>query len=571
MRAEYCILFYSFVFFYETTMSKLLKPKYIFETSWEVCNMVGGIYTVLSTRARTLCKTLQDNLIFIGPDIWNKHESPYFTEDLTLYKEWKDYFNTASDLKIRIGRWSVEGNPVAVLVDFNPLYQQKDAIYGHIWEKYRVDSLNGYGDYHESSMFGYATGMVMESFFRFYKLKKSDNVVAHFNEWMTTFGAFYIQEHVPQIATIFTTHATSIGRSIAGNSKPLYDYLKEYNGDQMAFELNMAAKHSTEKNAAHAADCFTTVSEITGLECEQLLEKKPDVITPNGFEDDFVPTGRSFTIKKNLARKKLIHIAETLFGYKLKKDTLMIATAGRYEYKNKGLDVFIDSLKRLSMDSGLSKEVVGFIMVPAHHLGARADLVEKLNNPDADSMNYWNKHTTHELADYQNDNIISALRWFHIENRENEKVKIIFVPSYLNGNDGIFNLPYWDILLGFDISLFPSYYEPWGYTPLESIAFSVPTITTDLSGFGQWMNKNFEHEQGVNVVHRSDYNQSEVCKQIASILLDFLNKNKSETATIRSNAFQSSKKMLWEQFIQYYFEAYHIALKKRNNRLNDTK
>ena len=545
-------------------MKKQLTPGYVFETSWEVCNMIGGIYTVLSTRARTLQNKLGDKLIFIGPDVWEEKESPHFEESDELLADWRKHFNETSGLKIRVGRWKIHGNPVTVLVDFQPLFYKKNTIYSYVWEKYGVDSLHAYGDYDESSMFGYATGIVMESYFRYHNLTKKSNVIAHFNEWMTTFGAFYIREAVPEIATMFTTHATSIGRSIAGNHKPLYDYLKEYNGDQMAFELNMQSKHSTEKTCAHIVDCFTTVSSITGLECTQLLDKKPDIITPNGFEDDFVPTGKEFDAKRKTAREKLKLVAETLFGYELKEDTIFIATAGRYEYKNKGLDVFIESLKNLTLHTYSKKEVVAFIMVPAHISGPRADLTSKLQNPDA-KMDYWNKYTTHELHNYLNDNVISALQWFHFQNMPHEKIKVIFVPSYLNGNDGIFNMSYWDLLIGMDLSVFPSYYEPWGYTPLESIAFSVPTITTDLSGFGQWI-KSIDAKLGVEVVHRSDYNFSEVVNSIATLLNEYFSKKPTEVKTARQTALDISKKALWDEFIKYYYDAYTIALKNRDKR-----
>lgn len=544
---------------------KLLKPEYIFETSWEVCNMVGGIYTVLSTKAETLVKELKNNLIFIGPDVWKEKESPYFHEDNGLFSDWKNHFIQETGLNTRIGRWNIHGNPVSILVDFTPLYYKKNEIYGHIWEKFGVNSIAAYGDYDEASMFGYSTGMIIESFYKFHNLSVKNNVIAHFNEWMTTFGEFYIKDKIPEIATIFTTHATTIGRSIAGNNKPLYDYMKAYNGDQMAFELNVASKHSTEKTGAHQADCFTTVSKITGVECKQLLEKKPDIITPNGFEDSFVPKGKVFDEKRKTARSKLKEVAETLFGYNLKDDVLFLNTAGRYEYKNKGIDIFIESLKNLSLHKGLKKEIVAFIMVPAHIKEARQDLAEKLHNSET-YIDYWNKHTTHELYDYQHDNVISALRWFHFTNEKDEKVKIIFVPSYLNGSDGIFNMSYWDLLIGMDISVFPSYYEPWGYTPLESVAFSVPTITTDLSGFGQWTLDNFENEKGTIVIHRSDYNNSQLVETIGNTIFRFSQKTATEIKDCRKTALEISKKALWEEFITDYFEAFHIALRNRNKR-----
>ena len=549
-------------------MLKTLKPDYIFETSWEVCNMVGGIYTVLSTRAATLQQTHPDKLVFIGPDIWTEKHNPYFKEIPKLYSGWKSFTEAEYHLKIRIGRWDIPGKPIAVLVDFTPLMLRKNEIYGRIWEQVGVNSIDSYGDYDESSMFGYATGMIIESYYRFFKLNSKTQVVAHFNEWMTTFGAYYIKEHLPEVATLFTTHATSIGRSIAGNHKPLYDYLNEYNGDQMAYELNMVSKHSTEKVAAHQVDCFTTVSEITGYECEQLLEKKPDVITPNGFENDFVPNGGKFTSKRNQARLILRRVAETLLGYELSEDALFVNTAGRYEFKNKGIDTFIESLKLLSENPDLKKEVVVFIMVPAHIIGPRIDLVASLNQPDS-KLDSWNRFTTHHLHDYYNDNVMSAIHWFHFTNQQNQPVKIIFVPSYLNGADGIFNKSYYDLLIGMDLSVFPSYYEPWGYTPLESVAFSVPTITTDLSGFGQWVMHNLhEIEQGVGVIQRSDYNGYVVATHIAEMICKFAAFDSEEIKTARKKAAVVAEKALWKHFIRYYEEAYNIALLNKNKRLN---
>ncbi|MDR3653497.1 MAG: glycosyltransferase [Paludibacter sp.] len=548
-------------------MSKTLNPEYIFEASWEVCNMVGGIYTVLSTRAATLQETHPDKLIFIGPDIWLDKINPFFEDKSELYSDWQLFTEEKYKLKIRVGRWNIPGRPIAVLVDFMPLMARKNEIYAQVWEQTGVNSIAAYGDYDESSMFGYATGMIIESYYRYFNLGVENQVVAHFNEWMTTFGAFYIKDKLPEIATIFTTHATSIGRSIAGNHKPLYDYLNEYNGDQMSYELNMVSKHSTEKNAAHLVDCFTTVSEITGIECEQLLDKVPDIITPNGFEDDFVPNGINFAIKRCEARVALQKVAETLLGYKLSENALFVSTAGRYEYKNKGIDTFLESLKLLTDYSDLSKEIVVFIMVPAHIKGSRIDLASCLNHSDT-KLQSWNRFTTHELHDYYSDNIMSAIHWFHFTNQQSQPVKIIFVPSYLNGTDGIFNKPYYDLLIGMDLTVFPSYYEPWGYTPLESIAFSVPTITTDLSGFGQWVSHNLhEIEQGVGVIHRSDYNSYIVAKHIADMIHKFASCSDEEINSIRIKASIIAEKALWKHFIQYYYKAYNIALQNKNERL----
>ncbi len=301
------------------------------------------------------------------------------------------------------------------------------------------------------------------------------------------------------------------------------------------------------------------------FESTQLLEKTPHIVTPNGFEDDFVPKGAKLEEKREDARRVLRKVTETLLGYEISENARFIVTAGRYEYKNKGLDVFAESLKTLSYKD-LQEDVVAFIMVPGHIKGPRVDLAARLKDPSA-SMDYWNKHTTHELHDYQHDNVISALRWFHFENLPHEKVKVIFVPSYLNGEDGIFNKTYWDLLIGMDLSVFPSYYEPWGYTPLESVAFSVPTVTTTLSGFGQWVQATDPGNAGAAVIERSDYNYHDVSNAIAEHIYDIVSKNKTATAAVRRAARMLSKKALWKEFIGYYDQAYDIALKNRNKRI----
>ena len=331
-----------------------LLPDYIFESSWEVCNKVGGIYTVLSTRAKTLQDMLPDRLIFIGPDVWKSQESPYFKEDKTLFPEWRAKA-VADGLQVRVGRWLVPGTPIAVLVDFEPFYAQKDEVYGLMWELYGVDSLHGYGDYDEASMFSLAAAKVVESLVSHLSPLKA---IYHGNEWMTGLGLLYIRHRLPQVATLFTTHATSVGRSIAGNGKPLYDSLFAYNGNQMSQELNVESKHSIERQTAHNVDCFTTVSDITARECEELIDKPVDVVLPNGFEDNFVPKGASFTRKRKAARQRLLAVANALMGTDLDDDTLIVSTSGRYEFRNKGIDVFIEAMNRLQRDRNLQKPVL---------------------------------------------------------------------------------------------------------------------------------------------------------------------------------------------------------------------
>ena len=552
---------------------QLLTPDYIFESSWEVCNKVGGIYTVLSTRAKTLEEAFPGRLFFIGPDFWVGKENRVFREDETLFAEWRTHAKHADGLYVRIGRWQIPGEPYAILVDFTPFYTIKNDIYGKLWNDFQVDSLHAYGDYDEASMFSYAAGRVVESYWRFY-LSAADKVIYQAHEWMTGLGALYIKKHVPEIATIFTTHATSIGRSIAGNNKPLYDYLFAYNGDQMARELNMESKHSIEKQTAHNVDCFTTVSEITNNECRELLDKAADVVLMNGFEDDFVPKSRKFTEKRKKARKLKFTIANRLLGVDLKdEDTLIVGTSGRYEFRNKGIDAFLEALNRLTRDKNLKKNVLALINVPGWVGDAREDLKERLASKEKATTPLPVPLITHWLHNMSHDQVLDMLKYLNMSNSPESKVKIIFIPCYLDGHDGIVNVPYYDAIIGNDMSVFASYYEPWGYTPLESTAFRIPTITTDLAGFGCWINYELGRQgtlkDGVKVIHHTDYNYSEVADAIKDAISEFSAMSDKEIKSIRTKAAALSQKALWKHFIKYYYQAYDIALRKAQSRQKD--
>ncbi|MBQ0061753.1 MAG: glycogen/starch synthase, partial [Bacteroidales bacterium] len=383
--------------------NEALKPDFIFESSWEVCNKVGGIYTVLSTRAKTLQDAKKDCVVFIGPDFWEGKENPLFIEDKKLFGKWTKQAEL-DGLKIRTGRWNIPGQPLVVLIDFKPFFEIKNDIYGWCWNNFHVDSLHAYGDYDEASMFSYAAGRVVESFYKFSLAGKK--VVYQAHEWMTGLGALYVQKNVPEVATIFTTHATSIGRSIAGNNKPLYDYLWAYNGDQMAGELNMQSKHSIEKQTAHHVDCFTTVSDITDNECKELLDKPADVVLPNGFENDFVPVGAAFTAKRKKARARLLETANKLLGTNWGDDTLILATSGRYEFKNKGIDVYIEAMNRLSRDSRLEKNVLAFINVPGWVGDPRQDLQERMNSKESFTTALECPMITHWLHNMNHDQVL---------------------------------------------------------------------------------------------------------------------------------------------------------------------
>lgn len=540
-------------------------PEYLFEVSWEVCNKVGGIYAVLSTKAKTLQKQMKDRVVFVGPDLWAESESPYFKESKTLLKDWIKSTNLPYGVEVRVGRWDIPGKPIAILVKYNSLFEKKDELYGKMWDEYKVDSLHAYGDYDESCMFAYGSALVIESLAK--HIGQNKKMVAHFNEWTVGMGLLYLKSSMPSVATVFTTHATSIGRSICGNNKPLYDYMSGYNGDQMAEELNMQSKHSLEKTAAHEADAFTTVSEVTARECRQLLEIDP-IVTPNAFEQNFVPKGEKYNVARKAAREKMLAVASALLGEDFKDDTFIVATSGRNEFRNKGLDAFIDAINVLRTDLRDSdRKVLAFMMVPAWTDKPNKGLVEALEAGKI--VRQDNTLTTHDIFNFDSDNIYQKMRSLGFTNYIEDRVKLVYVPCYLNGSDGVFNMSYYDLIPGLDLSVFASYYEPWGYTPLESAAFGVPTITTDLAGFGQWVKDEYgDKECGVKVLHRTDSNYDELVHGIAETIEGVFVKSQSEIKTIRAAAQKVSKSASWDNFMKYYQEAYNVALKNAKNRNN---
>jgi len=539
---------------------QLNSPDYLFEVSWEVCNKVGGIYTVIATKSLYLKSKLKKHHILVGPDVWmDTDKNPDFIEDEHLYSSWKA--QAASEgLRVRLGKWNVPGGPIAILVDFKQFLTQQNQILTEYWKRFGVDSISGDWDYKENVLFGYAAGKVIESFYR-HNLMSSEKVVAQFHEWQTGSGLLYLKCTDLPIATVFTTHATVMGRCIAGNNLPLYDNLASYNGDEKARQFNNVSRHSIEKISARNSDVYTTVSEITAKECAQFLERPVDVVTPNGFENSFTPaTDEEYDSKRQSARERLIEVAAAMSGEEVAKDAILIGIGGRYEYRNKGIDVFIDALNKLDKTDPSGRSIQAFIMIPSGHNGADRQLVSKLSG---DGPADYTTQVSHVLMNGEYDVITRRFRELGFTNAKGSRVKVYFIPSYLNGNDGVFNKPYYDLLVGLDLTLFPSYYEPWGYTPLESLAFRVPTLTTSLAGFGLWVRSHYgEDHPGIAIVDRTDSNYFDVVDGVVERVKEIASLDKEGRKKYMDSARDISRIALWENQIVYYEEAYSKAIAK---------
>ncbi len=541
----------------------MMKPDFLFETSWEICNKVGGIHTVISTKALNIVNELGNNYILIGPDVWREEtKNPEFLPDETLFAPWKGIAEK-DGLRVKTGRWNIAGKPVVILVDFTPYFGQQNEIFAKFWETYKLDSISGQWDYVEPALFGYAAGRLIESFTSFYR--ESQSIVAQFHEWMTGTGVLYLKQFAPWVATSFTTHATVLGRCIAGNNRPLYSNMKQYVPAQLAREFNIAAKQSLEKLSAAEADVFTTVSGITSKECTHFLGKEVNYVTPNGFEDSFVPPADRFMPGRKAAREKLMAVAEAVLGHAPSADAILIANSGRYEFRNKGIDIFIDALGCLNRTEDLSREIIAFVLIPAYHSGPRAEIVNAL--ADRSVKNNGDRYLTHGLHFPSSDAVLNRIANNGLNNAHGSKVKVIFVPSYLNGDDGVFGMSYYDLLIGFDLTAFPSYYEPWGYTPLESLMFSIPTVTTTLAGFGLWVKTYFEEPgNGIKVIERNDENESTVIDEMCDFISKFAALPENEVDEARKKAHEISRIAMWDTLVSHYFDAYSFALMSSQSR-----
>lgn len=541
-------------------MSLEKRPDYLFEVSWEVCNKIGGIHTVIATKAYKLSNEYGNNHILIGPDVWRDTDNnPEFEEDDLLYKSWK--MQAAEEgLRVRIGHWKINGSPIAILVDFTQFIEKKNDIFTELWKGFSLDSLSGGWDYAEPALFGYASGKVIESFVKF-NLQAHNKVVAQFHEWMTGAGILYIKQQKLSIATVFTTHATVVGRCLACNNQPLYDNLSTYNADEKAAQFNVTAKHSLEKVSAVNADIFTTVSNITAKECRQFLGKAVDLITPNGFEPTFLPDNGHWSEKRLAAREKILEVASAMHGKSYGKETCIVGISGRYEFKNKGIDIFIDALGKLKENGYAGRQILACIMIPAGINGPDKELLLRLKGESGGDNSIA---ATHILQEPEYDSISAYIKRYGLN--ENSAVDVMYVPSYLKGDDGIFNMPYYDLLIGMDLTAFPSYYEPWGYTPLESLAFKVPTITTSLAGFGRWVMENYKGDlKAMEIIERNDANYNAVVDGVAGKMIEIAELSDNETAEYAANAADISEVALWDNNIKYYNTAYQHAMERTGN------
>jgi len=578
------------------------RAEMLFEVSWEVCNKVGGIHTVIQSKLTEIQKRYS-KYVLIGPLTGNTAQF----QPQNPPPEWREIFDELSHQGIRVsyGTWRAPNEPVVILVDGSSLdlnWHKK-----RMWDAYGVDSINAGHEFNEPLLFSIAAGVLVEAYAR----RHDERIVLQCHEWMAGFALLHTKLAAVNVATIFTTHATILGRTIMGNGYPLYELLPEMNPTEWAQKMSVQDKHTSEVACAREADVFTTVSEITAMEAKYILGRKADVILYNGFSTTKFATFEETSIRHNQSRDALRELAAYAFfphyAFDLEK-TLFFFTSGRYEFQNKGIDVFIDALGTLNERlKGSDQTIVVFFWVIMGRHAVNIDLLEKKNayyqiksyvewqskpllqkiildflaghspgRNDAFTTDFIKQlhrdihpfsrdgdgpMCTHEIDNPHADPILTRCRANGLTNKKENNVKVLLYPGYLDGSDGLLHLDYYDTTVGAHLGIFPSHYEPWGYTPLESAVLGVPAITTDLAGFGRYVQD--KAQSGIFVIPRKGVPQETFVNALTEKLSWFVNLTHEERVREGFGAKTIATGCDWSCFVQHYVDAHNLALEKR--------
>ncbi|WP_337649088.1 alpha-glucan family phosphorylase [Desulfovibrio sp.] len=543
-------------------MSQDLSNATLFEVSWEVCNKVGGIYAVVSSKILEALAAFGENYFLLGPDLGN---NPDFEEtDEPCWQELRQETDRRN-LSCRFGRWNIPGRPKVILVGYRDRYDQSQLLFS-LWNRYGVDSISGGWDYVEPVMFSTACGEVIEAACKALHIPADGPALAHFHEWMCGGGLLYLKTNAPYVGTVFTTHATMLGRSMAGSGFDIYKQMHQINPKHEAGAYNITAKCSMETASAREADCFTTVSRITADEAGVFLGRTPDVLTLNGLDLRVIPDYSRDRSLATASRQRLLEAAGRLLRRRLPEDTRVFLVSGRYEYHNKGIDVFLDALGMVNTALSQSQSnVLALCAVMGGHSGVNADAVSGDPAKLPGQGGFW--ISSHHVYNQPNDPILNACQRLGLDNRPENHVQVIFDPALLDGKDGFLNMRYEEVLAACDLGVFPSWYEPWGYTPQESAAHAVPTVTTDLSGFGMWVRSSRQRDKnGVTIICRRQTSYDETAASLRDVLLQYASLPEEQMQEHRHMVRHVAEGCSWEQFFPYYVQAYGLALDKARQR-----
>jgi glycogen(starch) synthase len=597
------------------------QPPLLFEVAWEVCWQLGGIYTVLKTKAKTMIGWWEDRYCLVGP--YNPATADVEFEEQTpdpLIRETLDRLRQIG-VVARYGRWLVEGRPRTILLDHRSRYNRLGDDKYLLWNDHRISTPTDDGEVNDVVAFGFCAA----EFFRVLtELAQGRPILAHFHEWMGGIAVPRIAHMRLPVATVFTTHATLLGRYLASDNPYFYQHLPFIDPDKEAAKFNIYSRYAIEKAAAHASTVFSTVSEVTAVEAEKLLGRKPEAILPNGLNIQRFTAVHEF---QNLHRQYKERIHDFVMGhffpaYEFDLDnTLYFFTSGRYEYRNKGFDMFIEALARLNWRLKSERQhlpdpehrattVVGFVITRAPTRNINVNVLQTQTMFDElkatiqriqegigpallhssvrgrfpglhemfgeEARIRWKravaawKHkrqppiVTHDLVDDAGDRVMTHLRHKGLFNSADDPVKIIFHPEFVSATSPILHLDYDQFVRGCHLGVFPSYYEPWGYTPMEAIALGVPALTSDLSGFGAYVQRHVpEHRnKGIYVVPRHNRSFDDACNEIVEYLHHFTRMSRRDRINLRNQVERLGELFDWESLARHYDEAHQMALSR---------
>ncbi|MCF7872378.1 glycogen/starch synthase [Candidatus Woesearchaeota archaeon] len=590
-----------------------VEAEHVFEVSWEVSNKVGGIYSVISSKAQ-LMNLKYKNYYCIGPYFKEKANIEFNEESIP--EEFKEVFDELRKEGViaHYGKWLVKGEPKTVLLEFSSLKFKIVDLKKDLWMHYGVDSLFSSWEFEEPMLFSYAVYLFVKKLENKNKIN-CDKTILHCHEWMSGFAALFMKNSKSKISTVFTTHSTVLGRSMSSHNQDFYEQLQSLKVHETAKNLGIIDKHTVERACALYCDVFTTVSEITGKEAEYVLGKKPDVIVMNGLDMNQFPNIEEMSLQHKESKSKLDEFSEYFFGpyYEIEpKNNIYFYLAGRYEFMNKGMDVFIESLKKLNQELkriNSKKNIIVFFFIAMPNNGVKTKLLVSKNSYKhmknyvlsksneffertvVDFMNDKDPRTnvfspefmsemkrivkrfkqegtplviTHDIYGEESNSILKSFSENNLNNVESDKVKVIYYPAYLDGSDSLLNLDFYDAVTGCNLGVFPSYYEPWGYTPLESASLGVPAVTTDLTGFGQYLLpsiSNFENDiKGIFVLKRQKKNKDEIVDELFKILLNYALLEHEDRVENKIRAKQLANLADWDLLIENYIKAHNLAL-----------
>jgi glycogen synthase len=589
------------------------------EIAWEVCNQVGGIYTVVRSKVPAMVERWGNNYLMIGTYLHANVLAEFEpSEDLSGPFGRAVFEMRERGYEVHYGTWLVSGRPKVVL--FNPFggFHAVNDTQEKIMQKYQLSTWSN----EELVKQVIALGVMVKEFLSILAqahIRAEKTIVAHFHEWMTGLPIADLRQEQPAIKSVFTTHATMLGRYLAMNDPEFYDHLNQYDSVAMARHFGIEAQANLEKLAAQTCHVFTTVSDVTAEECKYLLGREPDQIVPNGLNIERFVALHEFQNLHQQYKEKINNFIMGHFFHSYSFDldnTLFFFTSGRYEFRNKGFDVTLEALARLNywmQQSNSNKTVVFFFITkrPVHTINPialntravmeelratcdsmQSQIKEKLFKmiasgntyqlPDLNAMidDYWklrlrrtmqswkSNHlpiiVTHNLQDDQNDEILADLRKYQLLNYPKDKVKIVYHPDFVAPTNPLFGMEYGQFVRGCHLGVFPSYYEPWGYTPLECIASGIATITSDVTGFGDYVKStNPNHtEDGIYLVNRRHRSHDNITQQIAENMFAFTKLSRRERIAQRNRIESQSVHFDWSNLAKFYDEAHALALQK---------